>query len=398
MRARAWMLSAFVPVLLGCEVEYGIETNCGESPREWKGREGVDAHARIALAIERISDSEDFGFITDASFGQNGTVYVADAIRAQVLVFDSTGRARGAVGGRGEGPGEFQAITNVLGTENGFEVFDARLWRRTAFDAAGSVRGIQSMTLQVDFGQHPQVALGATDTYILGFSSFASSVVHEARGREAVVVRGLNSIERWDEAEGRWRVVVDSLSGESVLVSDGAIKSVPFSPKLLWAASDRDGIWHADSEVYRLYHLDPTRARRCEIRVPFDPVRVTQSERDDFYDATEVAKSKPERIAEVRAGRRHVPVPEYKPALKELLLARTGEVWVLPQADDSLLVWQTFSPEGRPLRNVTIPPQLRVLEIGGARGLAVGETLSGAHVLYILTWSPSEVRGEDGPL
>ena len=78
------------------------------------------------------------GAVNGAVEGRDGTVYVVDPRSNKVVIFDKSGRYRGAFGGEGEGPGEFRTASGMAGGPDGsIYVWDPRLKRISRFAPDG---------------------------------------------------------------------------------------------------------------------------------------------------------------------------------------------------------------------------------------------------------------------
>jgi len=74
---------------------------------------------------------------TMALFLDGGGLAVGNAGSMEVLLLAGDGSLARRVGGQGEGPGEFMAVTSLIRTPAGFLVYDARLGRINEFTEAG---------------------------------------------------------------------------------------------------------------------------------------------------------------------------------------------------------------------------------------------------------------------
>ena len=74
---------------------------------------------------------------TMALFLDDGGLAVANAGSMEVLILAGDGSLARRVGGQGEGPGEFMAVTSLIKTPAGFLAYDARLGRINEFTEAG---------------------------------------------------------------------------------------------------------------------------------------------------------------------------------------------------------------------------------------------------------------------
>lgn len=93
---------------------------------------------------EPLSDEYIFAAPSDVVTDDQGRIYVADATRGDIKVFNSKGKYLMAIGSRGSGPGEFSEISDIgYATGLGLVVVDRLNDRITYFDRDGQIRGEQ---------------------------------------------------------------------------------------------------------------------------------------------------------------------------------------------------------------------------------------------------------------
>ncbi|GIW50969.1 MAG: hypothetical protein KatS3mg081_0324 [Gemmatimonadales bacterium] len=91
---------------------------------------------RTLGSLDGVHDA--FGEIWSVALDSRANIYVVDRSRAQVLVFDSAGNFRAAIGRKGRGPGEFVSPINLaIGPGDSVLVFDQGVRRMSLFDPAG---------------------------------------------------------------------------------------------------------------------------------------------------------------------------------------------------------------------------------------------------------------------
>lgn len=96
--------------------------------------------ARIGAEGAGETEESSFGMVADVALAEHGSVFVADPTQRRILVFDSLGHYRRAIGRTGQGPGEFLAPFRVLVQDSILVVFDIRLSRVSIFDTGGDFR------------------------------------------------------------------------------------------------------------------------------------------------------------------------------------------------------------------------------------------------------------------
>jgi hypothetical protein len=92
----------------------------------------------LTLGKAEGDEQEVLGFVSDAAFGPNGSVYVADAAQQRILAYDSTGRLLRALGRSGQGPGEFLLPWSLVVVADTLFVYDSRQGRISVLDTTGA--------------------------------------------------------------------------------------------------------------------------------------------------------------------------------------------------------------------------------------------------------------------
>lgn len=99
-----------------------------------------DVGPRIAVGQQGTVGPYDFGEVVDAARLSDGRIAVADRMNSTIHVFDSLGAPLRTIGRSGEGPGEFDVLTDIApGRDGTVLAWDARLQRATVFDSDGQV-------------------------------------------------------------------------------------------------------------------------------------------------------------------------------------------------------------------------------------------------------------------
>jgi len=112
--------------------------------REIREPDGIEAIEIVELrSIGSLDDSSTaFGQISDAAFGPDQSIYVADLLNHHVRRFSFSGEFLGTFGRQGNGPGEFQWPWKVAVDENDtLVVWDQRHRRFTKFGPEGMLVG-----------------------------------------------------------------------------------------------------------------------------------------------------------------------------------------------------------------------------------------------------------------
>lgn len=323
-------------------------------------------------------DSITLGRIEDIGVDDQGRIFAADVMGAHVLVYDPAGRFIRRIGRSGRGPGEFREPMRLLLREDTLLVWDPVAWRITRFDTSGTVLGTTAPPRPAQFGQVPDVRFTAAGGLMqLGFDRYQTGLETALGNRARAVVRGPNSIERWDDSAPSWEVLTE-VAGLEVYVDmeAGRIQDVAFARRPLWAPAANGDVWHTDSGEYTVSRFTPDGARICTLALNLQNPPVTAAERDAYYQGADLTAPTPERVARAQRDREALPVPAEKPPLARLLVAADGPVWVGrtpatgPSADSA--EWDVLDPAGAWLAVSRLP-------IGFIPHRVVGERVYGVE-------------------
>ena len=105
------------------DVETGMSYEVIRNPSEPLYGEKGSAEKVLEIGDPGLTEGADenyiFAYIRDVSF-RDDTIYVADKLEESIRVFDSDGVYQRAIGGKGQGPGEFSWIRNIYVDDDGF--------------------------------------------------------------------------------------------------------------------------------------------------------------------------------------------------------------------------------------------------------------------------------------
>lgn len=307
--------------------------------------------------------------VTDAAKLSNGELLVANAGTGEVLLFSATGELKASLGGEGDGPGEFRRLSDVTPTSGDtILAWESAGRGRASFTPDGALiedREFHSDALprfQNDFEPSSQGAM-----FFLVFDQGYESPETPGRSQQwlARVDSEASEIDTLSQWPGVLNRAVDIPSGSPML---GPVRSITalFSPTtVLFVGGNPERVVVGDGAEPVLSLLDLS--GRETMRLRWNAVRRRASSTDFSIALEERLGSRP--AAQRRAREEALssfskdrPVPVFA----EVILDQVGHVWArgyrLPS--DSVAQWQVFEPSGRWLGTLTLPPDLRVLEIG----------------------------------
>ncbi|MFB6098946.1 MAG: 6-bladed beta-propeller [Salinibacter sp.] len=347
-------------VLLGSSIVLGalLLLGCGESDSAsgggWTVQEG-------ALTLERdllVSEGESFyfGTILDVTPAADGRIYVADDEAGHIKVLAPTGTLVDTLGRKGEGPGEFQRLNQVV-VRRGDSLFvlDSQRRRVSVFSPSGTF----AYGIPVASGQ------GLPDQIMV------------PEGQPEIVLRRLRFPFTTESNRGRY--VVRTLrptgtAGDTLFtavrtpmhgVQRGEVQMylpIPFEPSLHTAMGpeDRVHVARGDSLAVASYGLGGE--RRHEVSIPFEPIPVTD---DDL-----------ERVLKDYSEKRPMPrdkIPATKPAFEHFLVDDEGRYWFgRPTAHPDTTEWWLAWPDQKRVATTRLSDDVNLLTVRD--GFAYGRT------------------------
>jgi sugar lactone lactonase YvrE len=149
---------------------------------------------------------------------------------------------------------------------------------------------------------------------------------------------------RWTGPEDFFELV--SADGRSRMRS-----TVPFSPGLDWDLTPDGDFWFVLTGSYELYRVNGKGDTTRKVTKPFEQVAVTGEDRDSALAGLEWFTKQGGKVDGSR-------IPGVKPAVRSLLVADDGYLWVEPMTADRTdrgRLFEIFDPEGRYLGRLRLP-------------------------------------------
>lgn len=350
----------------------------GPLPVQAEGPEfRLSAKPAITIGVLDGPEEQQLFRVTDAARLSDGRIVVANAGSGELRFFDARGAYLFSAGGKGDGPGEFAAMAQVLvAPGDTLHVSDFRLPRMTVFDAAGRLvrtvpfdapkRGVRSV----------RQARLASGEYVRAVETMGADA--DAHG----IVRNVNEIHRY-RADGKDLGTIFTLQQQPTHVIDtgsGASRSIyyfpiPFETEGSWAA--HDAIYAGTGETYEIRTLRPDGSVARILRRD----QAGQIIDDDLADAlAEDWKEGPygKHWREISPGEPFdfSSRPKRLPVFDGLLLGEDGALWVrrFPLPGVEAHRWDVHASDGRYLGMIMIPGSLTVRRAGADYLLATRRT------------------------
>ena len=326
----------------------------GDSARAGAAPWRVDPSPLLDLVESGTGDAHIFYSVRNVTRLPDGGIVVVNRGSAEIRKFSADGAFVGAVGGYGEGPGEFSNVQQMELVGDSLLVRD--IYRATLFDPA--LRYVR--TLEMESGTRSVRHLGDGNMLVRVVTDYPD-VYGVVRPPEALLVYDLEGV-RLDSigwTPGSEEYVTEALMAFPLFGQASVLDT--HGDRIFLGASDRMQIEEIDSDG------DTVRI----LRVPDYPLTLTSQEVEAERTARlnpplpPGATSLPPFFVEAIEG---MPSPETRPAYADMLVDATGAVWLRPfraiSERDGPERWQVLGADGRWLGGVEIPENFLVREIG----------------------------------
>ncbi len=360
------MHSAILAVALICAVgpaarAQQVQTVRSTSAPAW----GTGLRLVEEVRIGALDGAEEymFGSVDGVAVGREGAIFVADGRVPIIRMYDARGKFVRNVGGKGAGPGEYEAIGGIRALADGrISIWDNRTGRITIYTPAGEFASTHRVELtsrlfgsdlfEVDRADHFYIrtSLGRP-----GDGKFNDAWIH--LGPNAAIIDTIPVPKETDPAP-------------SFVLAGPSGYDAPFTRELIAKMGSNGHLITAHTGTYA---FDQHRRGAPVLRIErsYTPLPVTRAERAEW----QAWADRFERNA--RADREPVKyhIPDTKPAFSDLRTDSRGRIWVRryvaaqsrpgpvrePGDDRPRRVWRepptfdVFEADGRFLGTITFP-------------------------------------------
>ena len=350
------LIAAFVAACSQSEAPAGLES--------W----AISAAPSTSIGVVDGDSTYLFQRIVDVAFGPDGQILVADGGLLLVREYDPAGRFASQLGGRGEGPGEFQSVRGIwIVPPDTIGVWDSRALRLTYFGRGGAAARTVSL-------ESANASAGAGRLDFLAGSLSDGSVVIGSVALAEDLGGDLVSLERISPSGDHLGQLAETRGLVRARLADQLTGPVPFSP-FPHVTTHADVMYYTNGMEPRVITWSP---------VGGDTITFPAHEYDVDREWSNLAAEVERRSVEpfVRAVGT-APRPQLIPHLAGLLVDDAGFVWAKryePLADAIWLVrglrssggtWWVSDPSGDLVATVAIPEGFAPVEIRGAQVLGV---------------------------
>lgn len=354
----------------------------------------VESEPALTIGTLDGRDEQQLFRVRDATRLPDGRLAVVNGGTSEVRFYDADGVHLRSVGGRGEGPGEFQVVRWIHRVGDTLVLYDGALdnGRATYLTLAGDL--ITTRVLSTEERRFPNPTTVLPDGTFLDAVD-RGSIPADEMGYVRFTLMPVRYPPSGTSVDTITAVPGSDMFRWSFLTAVMGI-DVPFGREAYLAAGlDRIFTGNGDEAAVDVFDFSGT--HRMSIRFPEQPVAVTPERVERWIEQkldSPSYRDNPEAAQEARERYETPPVPSTMPAHAELVVDEGQRLWVrrytppwAPSHD-----WMVFDPDGLWLGDVSLPLDLRVFEIGDGYILGVSQDELSVEYLQLYHWSLADRR------
>ncbi len=342
---------------------------------------GAQSSSRVRPLIEELrihGQDHDWKQVGTVRVGPSGHILVGENRGTSIRVFSPTGQLVRSLGGRGQGPGEFEGVATFGVLGDSIWAGDRSLVRLTFFDLSGKVLGTlrtDSALRPVQSGASAQMRMLTWNPPFVLYRDGTALVAPLTLSSDADTLGNIAVYPYWRTT---WRgQVLDTVltflrvnPAVRIAYPDGSRRTIlsnPFPPRQQ-ADAALNGLRLAvvdasfsgpDAWSYAVRLMDERGRQLYARRFPFTRVPVPKHTVDSLVD---VMTKRFQGYAGIREA---IPVPPSYPPVTRLLVANDGSVWLRGRDDPAGATWTVLDPKGDLTATVREPARTRFVEIDG---------------------------------
>jgi len=331
----------------------------------------IDTEPLVQIGWVADQPDTDFFDVVAAVLLPDGSIAIADRGLAKITLVGADGSVRFAVGGSGEGPGEFGGLAQVLVDDRGhIHAFDARHQRLTEWTDAGVLVGTSGL-LRAAAGRR----LGAVGRFESGawYVREAPRVVGTQVGGMAQDTVGFFRLHDGGTVGERVVDVPGTVSTHAMVGGQSVVRHIMFSPRALDTRFD-DCLLVMTSDAPTIRVIDSGGGSTSEISLPSPARRTTEADRRSWIDGVIQANEVPPEAAPmIEAMGQELVMAERWPIANRIIADEAGYVWLerfqAPEGPSGN--WVVVDGAGEVVAELTLPDGLRLLAVEGDRIIGV---------------------------
>ncbi len=333
------------------------------------------------MRLGEYGSGVDLTIVTDLVVDQDKNVYLAQPMESVVKVFDAGGRPLYTLGGRGEGPGEFQNPIRLGWLADTLWVFDQRLARTSLFGTDGEF--LASFRSIVDLEHYPLIPSGPTavlpERRLLVIPEYPLSSTTPLRGPLPVLrVSGngssMDTIHALSRDDSHLRIPFE-MQGTEVAI----VMAQPYADDELWEVSadgmrevlvDR-GLASGDSRFRVIARDGVTSSLFFDRHMTYEPIPLRSQDVEEYVSdlIDRLSLQVPQSAVSARQLRstvsRALHTPSHFPPIRSVFVDSNHRTWLAaaaPPGDSATVTYIVLGRDGDVERRVSGPASVRLVE------------------------------------
>ncbi len=266
----------------------------------------------------------------------NENIYIIETQDQVIKIFGPAGKYIKTIGAKGNGPGEFQMLSNLAVTKDGTLVaLDMSARRTSFFDSAGQF--IKSFQWEMGYFNYIMVK---SSSYIVGERAYPG-----IRPNAFFYVKEFDFDGKEVRSYGEFKMF------ESLIIQDGGgqfYTGLPVSPRSVFAGDhDRELFYHCLNNKYIIEIYDISGKLFRKIDRPYEPVAFTKEDADKYrriYDYPGMSEV-------VKKTIRTLKMPEVKNIVVRMYVDDQSNLWIRTnekkeEKGKTLTAFDIFNPDG----------------------------------------------------
>lgn len=297
-----------------------------------------------------------FGGISGVVANDKGYIFVADYENTHIRVFSPEGDSLATFGRKGEGPGEFQFLSDVDISERGLAVFDRRRRRITVFGDRPPFEVVSTVELPVIDQATPGPLLSSTAagflmTYSTGFGSI------EQNGIQLGPDRRVTRIDTAGETMEDSLLVVPG--SQTLMRREGnriMFAMMPFSRGPKFAVGPSGTLYYGRTDSLLVESFTPNGEHVTTVEFPYEYMPISEAEIDSLMS---------DRSDWTRQMVKSSDAVNTRPAFDQLLVDDQGRLWidVTGELSDRTTPWRIVDFETKTVRQAELPKNVSIESI-----------------------------------
>ena len=324
----------------------GISARCPNGPQPESP--GVNMIFIEDLAIKSAGLNNEYSFFAvGVEADSKGNIYVLNNHDYKVLRFNAKGEFLGAIGKKGQGPGEFEAPASMfIDRQDNLYVHDVVRLALAVFDDKGqflkNIKGVEFLAwtskfmidpeLNIVCGYQPLFASGEKNSYLIGKFDRDFQLIRKIYEKEGVIT------------------IYRIRTGEGVL----SVQPPIYTPRVVWTLDQEGRIYAGYNDSYEIQILSPKGELIRSIRRDVKPEKIPEEERKKIQDDFE------KRYPGVS---RFIRFPQVKPTFVRLYVIE-GYLFVLRERVGRDYSYDVFDKHGDYLGDIVLDFQPLVCRNG----------------------------------